>query len=268
MKFTVVLSVVFAALLSLDSRAEEVSFDNNILYGYRAFLIKQPFEKVVGLQDIGTFYVVSRNLQLRSLDLSTKEFSPLQLEQDTLITILNKSADQVHIGTILDGQFMQYFVHESQLWKSRLVKIGSSLALVDELNGQPVIAPMTIHFSELHENQKRTKGKKIILRCYARVKKFLLRHQLVSDYLPGGSAKLAKKHLVQHGFQQVIGPRSAPVGSVCVYKGGWHGHGHIEVKRGARCWWYGYGCKSEPVKSRQLIGCYHKGWSAHNFAVN
>ena len=62
-----------------------------------------------------------------------------------------------------------------------------------------------------------------------------------------------------------MGPRSSPTGSICVYSGGWHNHGHIEIKRGARCWWYGYGCKKKPVQSRKLLGCYHKGWGESHF---
>lgn len=94
--------------------------------------------------------------------------------------------------------------------------------------------------------------------CYKYVKLYLLKHGLVSSYLPGGSAYMAAKILPKYGFYQVDrSPYEAIVHDVCVYKGGPSGNGHIEVMTSSG-WYYGYGYFSHPIKNRILIGCFHK----------
>jgi hypothetical protein len=99
---------------------------------------------------------------------------------------------------------------------------------------------------------------KKIRRCYHYVKKYLLEEGLVAEYLPGRSAKMAAKILPKHGFKSTgLKPQESNVGDICVYKGGAHGHGHIEVltKEG---WWYGYGFIPHPVPGRRFVSCFNK----------
>ena len=100
--------------------------------------------------------------------------------------------------------------------------------------------------------------KKKITRCFHYVKKYLLEEGLVNGWLPGRSAFHAAKILPQHGFKNTgLKPHNSNIGDVCVYRGGKHGHGHIEVltKEG---WWYGYGFNTNSVQGRRFIGCYNK----------
>jgi hypothetical protein len=97
-----------------------------------------------------------------------------------------------------------------------------------------------------------------VTHCFANVKKYLLQKHLVDERLKGGSAWMAGRDLVQRGFEKIEGgPAATEVNDICVYRGGWHKHGHVEV-RVEKGWWYGYGIKPKPVVGRNLIGCYRK----------
>lgn len=103
---------------------------------------------------------------------------------------------------------------------------------------------------------KRRKGKKIGS-CYRMVKFYLLKTGKVKSYLPGGSAYMAAGILPKHGFRRTgSGPSGASIGDVCVYRGGWHGHGHIEVKV-AGGWYFGPTTRA-PIQGRKFIGCFRK----------
>lgn len=103
---------------------------------------------------------------------------------------------------------------------------------------------------------RRRTGKKIGS-CYKMVKQYLLRKGMVRTYLPGGSAYMAAGILPRHGFSKTgSGPGGAKINDVCVYRGGWHGHGHIEV-RVAGGWYYGPTSRNA-IRGRTFIGCFRK----------
>lgn len=87
------------------------------------------------------------------------------------------------------------------------------------------------------KSKAKRRGKKKVGSCYRQVKLYLQRTGKVKAYLPGGSAYMAAGVLPKYGFRKTGNrPSSASLGEVCVYSGGWHGHGHIEVK--VRGGWY------------------------------
>lgn len=103
---------------------------------------------------------------------------------------------------------------------------------------------------------RRRSGKKIGS-CYKMVKQYLLRKGMVKTYLPGGSAYMAAGILPRHGFSRTgTSPSGAKINDVCVYRGGWHGHGHIEV-RVAGGWYYGPTSRNS-MRGRTFIGCFRK----------
>lgn len=106
------------------------------------------------------------------------------------------------------------------------------------------------------------RGKGGMTYCYRYVKQYLLSHKLVPIYLPGGSAWQSASLLPQYGYQVTSGPEGASRGTICVYRGGKGGNGHIEILLD-QGWWYGYGYSATPMSqlapaNHQLIACFSK----------
>ena len=190
--------------------------DSNPIYGYEAFLVKKNHQRVINLQDIDMYYFVTRPLSIQALDLATNvprtidsakgdadlllerppAFSKIKLKEGMILRVLDVRADMTKIGIITsyDDQVTQvssHWIYSKSLWKSRIIKIGTSLAFLDEMNGEEVSIPMALKASVLAENQERIRrGERVVLSCYRRVKEYLLRRNLVDRYLPGKSAKI------------------------------------------------------------------------------
>lgn len=183
-------------------------------------------------------YQVTANSKINARN-STNTFatsaSPLLIEENTHIIVLEKTNDirentWVHVG--LERPHSDD-TSESDFWI--LEKDLMSLPLRQIEDG---VLRMTY--------------------CYRYVKRYLLEHGIVDEYLPGASAYMAASILPKYGFYKTgRSPSQAIVHDVCVYKGGPSGHGHIEIMTPSG-WYYGYGYKSQPIKNRVLISCFHK----------
>ena len=165
----------------------------------------------------------------------TPSASPLFIEKNTHVVILEKTKDihennWVHIG--LERSDSDDF-SESDFW-----------ILEKDL--------MSLPLRWMGDDRLR------MTYCYRYVKRYLLEHGIVDEYLPGASAYMAASILPKYGFYKTgRSPSQAIVHDVCVYKGGPSGHGHIEIRTPSG-WYYGYGYKSQPIKNRVLISCFHK----------
>jgi hypothetical protein len=74
--------------------------------------------------------------------------------------------------------------------------------------------------------------------------------------IPGQSAWQARSTLERRMRNSGANScQSAPVGAICVYSGGRHGHGHIEVKT-ARSQYCSDYCAARPVRNRTFLGAY------------
>lgn len=167
----------------------------------------------------------------------------VEITRDSMITILGQQTDVrgdilIHLG--VDSNDLQI---PSELWIRATELENVSLEKIEE-NGDTLDALLA----------------KKMTYCFRYVKQYLLKKKLVSRYLPGASAWMAKDSLPKEGYRRTgQGPSAARVNDVCVYTGGNGNNGHIEVMTPAG-WYYGYGYSRAPIglNNHRLISCYTK----------
>ena len=173
----------------------------------------------------------------------------LEIPKDSMFTVLGEQADVrgdilVHLG--VDSNDVNV---PSEIWIRSTEFEAATLEKLD--NGVAVDDTTAVMDAYLYKK---------MTYCFRYVKQYLLKKNLVSRYLPGVSAWMAKDSLPKEGFRKTgAGPGSARVNDVCVYSGGNGNNGHIEVLAPAG-WYYGYGYSRAPIglNNHRLIGCYSK----------
>jgi hypothetical protein len=196
----------------------------------------------------GEAFVVTQNQIFRP---EIVNFAPelagraVEIATDSVITVLGEQTDVrgdllVHLG--IDSDDLQI---PSELWiRATDLDLALNAASLEKINDDSL---------EIMINKKMTY-------CFRYVKQYLLKKKLVSRYLPGASAWMAKDSLPREGFRRTgQGPSAARVNDVCVYTGGNGNNGHIEVMTPSG-WYYGYGFNRAPIglNNHRLISCYTK----------
>jgi hypothetical protein len=167
----------------------------------------------------------------------------VEITRDSMITILGEQTDirgdlLVHLG--VDSNDLDV---PSELWVRATELDTAALEKIEEsADGLEALLAKKMTY------------------CFRYVKQYLLKKKLVSRYLPGASAWMAKDSLPKEGFHRTgQGPSAARLNDVCVYTGGNGNNGHIEVMTSAG-WYYGYGYNRAPIglNNHRLISCYTK----------
>lgn len=196
----------------------------------------------------------------------------LELEDLEGVTFDYPAGEKIHIQQVFDPQFGALYKLTAIVNPDEDQFPTVILLTADQLKDAQIeylrdgsVATLEQEYSPYDETdvaaarsgQPRRRAGKKIGSCYKMVKQYLLRKGMVRTYLPGGSAYMAAGILPRHGFSRTgTGPGGAQINDVCVYRGGWHGHGHIEV-RVAGGWYYGPTSRNS-MKGRTFIGCFRK----------
>lgn len=173
----------------------------------------------------------------------------LEIAKDSMFTVLGEQVDArgdrlVHLGLDSDDVSLpsEIWVRSTEFDAASIEKLEAGVSV-----NESTAAMDAFMFKKMTY-------------CYRYVKQYLLKKNLVSRYLPGASAWMAKDYLPQEGFRRTgKGPSAARVNDVCVYSGGNGNNGHIEVLAPSG-WYYGYGYSRAPISmnNHRLISCFSK----------